>query len=399
MRAEQILRRICGACLPGIHRARADAVVAAVEGLVHSGRLSVTGVGRGVVARTSPKHCIKRVDRLLSNPHLYAERQVIFAALSRRLLVGAQQAVILVDWTKTVPGFHALVAAIPVGGRALPIYFEVHPERLLGNRAVQQRFLRRLRDIVPPHLCGVVIADAGFQGPFIRQVVLAGWHYVVRVRGTTTMRNASSGEVTKRALLCSKATNVIQDLGAYVLYVTGKNASTQPQPTRLVLGRRPQHTQHRWWRKPRSGVQRGAIQAAKEPWVLATSLHETTAAAIVRLYATRMQIEETFRDAKNHRFGWSFRYTWSSSEKRITLLLLLSCLAMLAVTFVGLAAEAQGFCRRYQANTVKRRVLSYFVLGSAVVRRGECEQLRSVIRIGWRHVVAYCSGVLDVPAT
>jgi hypothetical protein len=389
MRAQNIIRQVCYSYLPAIHRARAAAVVAAVDGLVRGGRLSVSGVGRGLAARTSPKHCIKRVDRLLSNPHLFAERMQIFASLARGLLNGIRRPAVLVDWTKTVPGLWALVAAVPIGGRALPIYLEVYPEKKLGNRFVQRRFLRRLRDVVPSSCLPIVIADAGFQGPFLRQVLALGWHFVVRIRGTTTMRANGSSAVTNRANLCCLAAAVPKDLGSYELYPTSKNASTRPLPTRLVLNKRRRPALHRWWRVPRSGTQRGAMRGAKEPWLLATSLTEECPDTVVQLYATRMQIEETFRDTKNHRFGWSFRYTWSTSAERITLLLVLSCLGMLAVTFVGLAAEAQDINRQYQANTIKRRVLSCFVLGGAVLRRNDGGQLRAVRRHGRRRIASY----------
>ena len=85
-----------------------------------------------------------------------------------------------------------------------------------------------------------------------------------------------------------------------------------------------------------------------------------------------MQIEETFRDAKNHRFGWSFEDARSNSSKRFEVLLLLATLGMLAVTLLGHAAEERGIHRRYQANTIsKRRVLSLFYLGCALIKMSE----------------------------
>ncbi len=83
-----------------------------------------------------------------------------------------------------------------------------------------------------------------------------------------------------------------------------------------------------------------------------------------RAYALRMKIEETFRDAKNHRFGWSLRHVRSASAERLTILLLLAVLASIAKTMLGFEAERQRLHRGDQANTVKHRVLSFFVLGA-----------------------------------
>ena len=110
-------------------------------------------------------------------------------------------------------------------------------------------------------------------------------------------------------------------------------------------------------------------QAALDPWLLATSLPDADAAAIVGIYARRMQIEETFRDTKNHRFGWSLGDVRLSTPQRTAVLLTLAALAFLVVTLIGMTAERRGDHRAYQANTEKRRVLSFLVLAAAILRR------------------------------
>lgn len=138
---------------------------------------------------------------------------------------------------------------------------------------------------------------------------------------------------------------------------------------RLVQCKQPPKPGHRWRKAPRSGTQKSAKAAAKEPWLLATSLDTATAAAIVAAYRLRMQIEETFRDAKNHRFGWSLREARVTQAARVEILLLVAALAMLVVTLVGVLAEEAGAHRAYQANTITaRRVLSHFVLGNLILR-------------------------------
>jgi len=92
------------------------ALAAAVEGLTLSEKLSVTGIGRSLRTRTRPKHSIKRVDRLLSNPHLQSDRWAIFRSIAHHLVGEVARPVILMDWTTVVSGFSALVAAVPVGG-------------------------------------------------------------------------------------------------------------------------------------------------------------------------------------------------------------------------------------------------------------------------------------------
>ena len=97
------------------------------------------------------------------------------------------------------------------------------------------------------------------------------------------------------------------------------------------------------------------------------------AASVVGIYARRMQIEETFRDAKNHRFGWSLGDVRLSTPQAYAVLLTLAALAFLVVTLIGMAAERRGAHRAYQANTEKRRVLSFLVLAAAILRRNSLD--------------------------
>jgi hypothetical protein len=90
----------------------------------------------------------------------------------------------------------------------------------------------------------------------------------------------------------------------------------------------------------------------------------------MQLYRQRMQIEETFRDLKCHRWGFGLRYARCNSAARLETLLLLGALATLVVWLVGLAARALQLNRHLQANTERRRdVLSTFFIGRELLRR------------------------------
>ena len=110
---------------------------------------------------------------------------------------------------------------------------------------------------------------------------------------------------------------------------------------------------------------------AREPWLLATSLSpkQWTARRIVRVYEKRMQIEETFRDLKGHRWGYGLQYARSRSTQRLETLLLITTLATIATCVAGIAVKAKGWAHHFQANTVKHRaVLSVFFLGRRVLK-------------------------------
>jgi hypothetical protein len=89
---------------------------------------------------------------------------------------------------------------------------------------------------------------------------------------------------------------------------------------------------------------------------------------VVRAYEKRMQIEETFRDLKSHRWGYGLQYARSRCPARLENLLLLTTLATLATWLAGLAAKAAELARHFQANTVRdTAVLSVFFLGRRIL--------------------------------
>ena len=363
MRVKAMVREVVKGCSSVVHAARLAAVTKVVEGIVQGGRLSPATIGRSLPSSARPKHGIKCVDRLLGNPHMAGDRLFIFLAIAHHLLRGCTRPVILVDWTQSGGSHEALVAAVPIGGRALPIYLEAHPLKKLGNAAVERRFLCALKRILPAGCRSIIVSDAGFKGPFFRAVLEFGWDFLGRVRGTTKAISPD-GETISKDTFYAKASTTAADLGAFGLFVK------QRIPCRLVLIRK----RRRPGRKPpppRCKEERELRQAALDPWLLATSLPDADAAGVVSLYAKRMQIEETFRDAKSHRFGWSLGVVRLSTPQRTAALLVLAALALVVVTLIGMAAERAGAHRAYQANTEKRRVLSFFALARAIIHKDD----------------------------
>lgn len=365
MRVGDMVRELVGSCSSVVHAVRVTAVRALVEGIIRGGRLSPATIGRVLRGPALPKHGIKRVDRLLGNPKMEVDRPHFFRAIAHRLLGGCTRPVILVDWTQAAGQHVALVAAVPIGGRALPICIEVHALKRLGNAAVERRFLRTLKTIVPTECRSVIVSDAGFKGPFFQAVLDHGWDFLGRIRGTTKAVS-SVGETISKEQFYARASTTPVALGSFGLFVKHRI------PCRLVLVRK----RRRPGRKlppPACKEEREMRKAALDPWLLATSMSEGDAAAVVGIYARRMQIEETFRDAKNHRFGWSLGTVRLSTPERAAVLMALAALAFLVVTLIGMAAERRGAHRAYQANTEKRRVLSFVVLAAAILRRNSLD--------------------------
>lgn len=370
MRAVSILRQRLAKSLEQIHAKRLGAIWRAVTGLVVGGRLWLTGLGRSLPGTARKKHLIKAIDRLLGNRRLHAEQLDIYRAVTRLLLAPHSRPVILVDWTPVGTKHHALVASVPIGGRALPLLQEVHPEKNQGKHRVHEKFLRRLRTLLPEGCRPIVVTDAGFRSNWFDAVLKRGWDFVGRVRHHTYV-SEPSGDWVLAKTLHSKASPRARDLGWRFL------TRTNPRQRRFVIVRKRRRPGPKKSKGLHSAKDEKCRRRAQEPWLLATSLGDEYAAhQIDACYQLRMQIEETFRDEKNPRFGWCFGYARSKSCRRYEVLLLLATLGMLAMVVLGRAAEAKGIHRGYQANTISsRRVLSFFVLAKHAVEFGDDTQV------------------------
>lgn len=345
-----------------VHKARVAAVFAAVGALVRGGEIALSRLGRAIAVRTTPRHGIKRVDRLYGNGHLLDERQQFYRGIAHGVLRDRPRPAILVDWTEVGGGMRVLAAAAPCSGRAVIIYAEVHPLRHYSNPRVEARFLRRLAEVLPQGARPIIVTDAGFRAPWIRQVLKLGWDFVARVRGRAYVRRAG-GEWIRFDELYDLARLKARDLGLCLV------TRYQPYSCRVVVVRK----RRRRWRAAQRRVAldnrvRQEVQGAREPWVLATSVEDNGPESIVATYATRMQIEETFRDAKSSRFGWAMDAACTARRERVEIMVLLAALASLLILMVGISAEGAGLHRKYQANTISsRRVLALTTLGRLVL--------------------------------
>lgn len=367
MRITTILLRQLAGSLEAIHAARLRGVFAATAALLRGGKISLTAIGRAIATSTSQKHGIKRVDRLLGNEHLWDERGLFFQTIARRLIPPRSQPVILVDWTSLTKTMWTLTAALSVEGRAVVIYSESHPISRYLKQSVNRRFLRGLRDILPADCVPIIVTDAGFRSPWMKDVVTLGWNYVCRIRGLNRLREV--GKAGWRPLF-SFFPSVLRRAKDFGLFELGLRAR---YVTRIIGFRKRGSWVHRsagWsekWGKQGKGRTLKQLRAAKEPWVLATSL-KLSSKKIVALYRTRMQIEETFRDTKCPRFGLSMAEARTTKPRRGDILMLLASLAHFTTILAGLVAEASNLAARFQANTLRsRRVLSLSRLGRLVL--------------------------------
>ena len=368
MNAAEILNRFVVSVTPGMHKVRRESLTACVDSAVRGSPLCVTGVGRHLRNRAHEKHRIKRVDRLCSNGALAQDMTVIYGQLAKSLVAGLPRPIIHIDWSDMDDRQESFLlrASLAAQGRALTLYEELHPLCAKEKPRVHRAFLSTLKRLLPETALPIIVTDAGFRSPWFRLVRRLGWDYVGRVRNRTCCQAEGQEDWWPIKSLYGSATHRAKALGLYWL---GKSS---PFKTRFVLlrkrakGRKDKTAAGD--RRRRSAQSRRHAAREREPWLLATSLEDETMSPhkIAKIYATRMQIEESFRDLKS---GLGMKACRTRGRGRLAVLLLIATLAHTLLYRLGLAAKEAGRHWTYQSTSVKSRtILSNLSIGLCACR-------------------------------
>ncbi len=192
MQAQPVLRKLLKRTASEMHQKRREALAVNVRAAWRGEVLTVTHLGRAITSAAKEKHGIKRADRLLSNRPLHPERHGIYATLAQSLIGTRQRLPILVDGSDLdVCKRHFLLrASVPVQGRTLTLYEEVHTVKTQEKPPTHQRFLQHLKALLPVGCRPILITDAGFRTPWFIPVEAWGWDGVGRLRNRNPFQYA-----------------------------------------------------------------------------------------------------------------------------------------------------------------------------------------------------------------
>jgi len=322
-----------------LHAKRIDSLAGATLGVMQSASLAVAMIGQALAQAKGlvTKHTIKQVDRMLSNngidvwdsfarwvPYQIGERRDVLVAM---------------DWTDFDHDDQATLALhlITGHGRATPLlWLSVWKDELKDHRnAYEDACLRRLAALVPPGCRVTILADRGFgDQKLFAFLAELGFVYVIRFRGNIHVADADG--ITKPA----------------AEWVGNGGRARKLMDARVTA----------------KGQQVGAVVCVhakdmKEPWCLATSERDATAATLINHYSKRWTIEPQFRDTKDLRFGMGLSSTRIGEPMRRDRLLLISAFATALLTLLGAVGESLGMDRLLKSNTSKTRTHSLFRQG------------------------------------
>jgi hypothetical protein len=339
MHASTILRCSLDSVLAPMHALRRRVLLQATEALIEGRRLTMTDLSRSWPGAIHSHAPLKAVDRLLRNGHV--QRSIL--PLSRAMatwLLSCKRPVMIVDWVDLQRDgrWCMLRAGVPTRGRTVTVYERIYSIDQINGPQAQRSFLGELAQVVPAGACPILVTDAGFRSDWFRAVAAQGWDYVGRVRNNVKVCKGSESKWFSCSDLHAEASRRAEDLGNHRI-VQG-----HPWCCRLLRVRRERKGRHHLTRAgtPHRGEHaKRHSKSATEPWLLASSLAQSqyTPAQVVAIYGKRMQIEESFRDLKSHRYGMGFEDSQTRDSKRLSVLMLLNLLAGFAAWLLSLAVE------------------------------------------------------------
>lgn len=324
-----------------VHAKRVASLAGATLGVIQSASLAIGLIGQGLALARGrlPKHAVKQVDRMLSNQGIDVD--ALFAHWVPHVVGGRDSITVALDWTDFDADDQAtiMLSLLTRHGRATPLVWRTVDKATLKDRrnAYEDQVLTRFAEVLPDKVRVCVVADRGFGDQKLYRMLTEqlGFDFVIRFRGNIEV-TAADGETRAAADWVGR--------GGRTRTLRKAAVTADACPVAAVV----------------------CVQAKgmKEPWCLATSTTDKTARALINLYAKRWQIEGSFRDSKDLRFGMGMSTIHVSTPDRRDRLWLINAFAVALLTLLGAAGEALGYDRHLKTNTTKRRTHSLFRQGS-----------------------------------
>ena len=289
-----------------------------------------------------------RLRRWLSNQAIVVSDW--YEPLARELVgrLGQTRLRLVMDISKVGGNTRMLMIGLAYRKRVLPLGWRILQGRK-GHAAehVQLDLLNEVSRLLPEGVRVWLMADAGFQSvKVMRWVCKQGWPFVFRQPGNVTLFPQGQAAVLFQAIPIRKG-----------------------------------HTHVVGWVHFTARHQFGLLWAvvhwdasADEPWFLVSNVAHTP--SLLRQYACRMWIEETFGDMKQH--GFDLEATHLSDPDRISRLVL--AVSMTFVWFVALGTWVVKNSFRYLIDRKDRRDKSFFRLGWDWLHHAERNALSLPVR-------------------
>lgn len=312
MSAVAVCQWVLGLSQLALRLSQAKTLAWIVSGSLHVRQFTLANLATELLAQTSYKHKLKRLDRFLSNQRV--EPAKAFEPFLQKLLKKRKKRLIAaLDWTQ-FGSLHTLALVAVFKGRSIPLFWTtVEPGGLYKQQTrLEQEMLSAFQDSLPKGLKVAVLADRGFgKTDLARHCQELDLDYLIRIQPNVRIRCERHTGLLKTYSVQSGQCHVLREV---------QFRKRQPVCQQVIVCRN---------RRKRAEI-----------WYLMSSL-KAAAARLVSLYSKRMTIEESFRDQKSHRSGFCLGDTLIRTPERLDRFLLVQAITYLLLCGLGLYAKTE----------------------------------------------------------
>jgi hypothetical protein len=269
-------RHCVAGLFPQLHKHQTHTLADLSFAVALAGDCRAGQVSPHVPTTATPASSRRRIERFLANRRFPETLAQCDLAQNVLLHWGGCTILLMLDETPKANDLRALCVRVAYRKRALPLAWVCYSPDELPERMPEliRTLLDQVRSCLPDGCEVVLLADRGLAWPLLVDYCHEnGWHYVLRLQGTTRIRFPDGTEQAVRQLAPWKGSRWLGEGEVF------KKAG---------------------WRG--ANVVATWEQDMKEPWLLVTD--RMASLRHCRTYGKRMWVEESFRDDKSSGFGW-----------------------------------------------------------------------------------------------
>jgi len=147
----------------------------------------------------------------------------------------------------------------------------------------------------------------------------------------------------------------------------------------------------------RSRRDKSQLKRAREPWLLVASpsLNQRPAKQLVKIYKTRMQIEEGFRDCKAVHYGLCLSQHRRMNRQRRSVLCLIAACAIFILWCIGVTGKQTQIANQVRVNSSSLRTpYSVIFLARLLITQSHFRLSNKAILHALNHINIYMESVL-----
>lgn len=302
-----------------------------IMGLHLSGSIHLSKIARKWPFDSKEISLTNRLRRFLKNGGVEVRDWYEPILLHLLSAFAGKQIRLVIDCTKIGFNYRLLMIGLAYKKRTLPLVWSIHQGRR-GHTTVEKQLqlFKYLRPYLPKRSEIWVVGDTEFQSVhLLRWFYRQGWHFVIRQQGKNKVRWRNQEWIKLNEL------------------------ALEPGQTRYIGWVRLTETHDAGWYWLILHWEVGE----DEPWFLISN--RSGQRPLIRIYKTRMWIEEMFGDFKGH--GFDLEATHLHDADRLSRLVLAVCITFVWFITLGSWVVKRGF--RHFVDHLSRRDKSYFRIG------------------------------------